>query len=101
MVSGFFLLLGDGSQQQDNTPLALGVLSMGENGELKVLEAPKAETTALATLDDNINTGLIAAVEEDYEALNGDSSSTYVKALVSRTFCPLPSTMVSTIDVDS
>ena len=72
---------------------------MGENGELKVLEAPKAETTALATLDDNINTGLIAAVEEDYEALNGDSSSTYVKALVSRTFCPLPSTMVSTIDV--
>ncbi len=93
------LLLGDGSQQQDNTPLALGVLSMGENGELKVLEAPKAETTALATLDDNINTGLIAAVEEDYEALNGDSSSTYVKALVSRTFCPLPSTMVSTIDV--
>ncbi|MCI6552084.1 MAG: transcriptional regulator [Lachnospiraceae bacterium] len=91
------LLLGEGDVKKDNTPLALGVLSMGDDGELKVLEAPKAETTALAAVDDHINTGLIAALKEDYEALNEDSNS-YTEALVARTFCPLASTMESGID---
>lgn len=91
------LLLGTG-QSEDKTPLALGVLSMGEDGELKILEAPKAETTAIATIDDNVNKGLIQALEEDYEAINEDSND-YVKALVSRTFCPLASTMVTDIDI--
>lgn len=93
------LLLGAGDGSKDNTPLALGILSMGEDGELKILEAPKAETKALATLDDNINKGLITAIEEDYEAIN-EQPNDYVKALVARTFCPLPSTMVSTVDIE-
>ena len=92
------LLLGEAEEKKDNTPLALGVLSMDENGELKVLEAPKAETSELMVVDDNVNAGLIAALEEDYEALNEESSD-YVKALVTRTYCPLASTMVSSIDI--
>ena len=92
------LLLGEAEEKKDNTPLALGVLSMDENGELKVLEAPKAETSELMVVDDNVNAGLIAALEEDYEALNEESSD-YVKALVTRTSCPLASTMVSSIDI--
>lgn len=92
------LLLGDGSEKKDNTPLALGVLSMGETGELRILEAPKAETTALATVDDHVNAGLIAALKEDYEALNEESND-YVTSLVARTFCPLASTMESQIDI--
>ena len=91
------LLLGDGTEKKDNTPLALGVLSMGNDGELRVLEAPKVETTALATVDDNINAGLIAALKEDYQALNEESND-YTEALVARTFCPLASTMESGID---
>ncbi len=91
------LLLGDGGDKKDNTPLALGVLSMGEGGELRILEAPKVETTALAAVDDNVNTGLIEALKEDYEALNEESND-YVEALVARTFCPLSSTMESRID---
>ena len=91
------LLLGDGGDKKDNTPLALGVLSMDESGELKVLEAPKAETTDLVTVDDNVNTGLIEALKEDYEALNEEGND-YVKELVARTFCPLSSTMESGID---
>ncbi len=91
------LLLGDGGEKRDNTPLALGVLSMGEDGELRVLEAPKVETTALAAVDDNVNTGLREALKEDYEALNEESND-YVGALVARTFCPLASTMESSID---
>ena len=92
------LLLGEAEEKKDNTPLALGVLSMDENGELKVLEAPKVETSELMVVDDNVNAGLIAALEEDYEALNEESSD-YVKALVTRTYCPLASTMVSNIDI--
>jgi len=91
------LLLGDGTEKKDNTPLALGVLSMGTDGELRVLEAPKVETTALATVDDNVNAGLIAALKEDYQALNEESNE-YTEALVARTFCPLSSTMESSID---
>ncbi len=92
------LLLGEAEEKTDNVPLALGVLSMDEKGELKILEAPKAEAAELMVVDDNVNAGLIAALEEDYEALNEESSD-YVKALVTRTYCPLASTMVSSIDV--
>ncbi len=92
------LLLETAEEKKDNTPLALGVLSMDEKGELKVLEAPKPETAELMVVDDQINAGLIAALEEDYEALNEEKSD-YVRALVTRTYCPLASTMVSSIDV--
>lgn len=94
------LLLGDGGDQKDNTPLALGVLSMGEGGELRILEAPKVETTALTTVDDNVNMGLIEALKDDYEAISGESNE-YVEALVARTFCPLSSTMESKIDKET
>lgn len=91
------LLLGGGGEEKDNTPLALGVLSMGEQGELRVLEAPKVETTALITVDDQVNAGLIEALKEDYEAINEENND-YVSALVARTFCPLTSTMESRIN---
>ncbi len=91
------LLLGEGGDAKDNTPLALGVLSMGENGELKVLEAPKVESTALVVVDDKVNTGLIEALKEDYHALNEEGND-YVATLVARTFCPLTSTMEGSID---
>ena len=93
------LLLTSGGGGEGDAPLALGVLTMGEDGELKVIEAPKkAESTALVTLDDQVNEGLIEVIGEDYEALNEDHND-YVKSLVVRTFCPLPSTMVTEIDV--
>lgn len=92
------LLLGSGEQKKGEAPIALGMLTMGDKGELKVLEAPKQETTALATVDDNINTGLVAALKDDYSAVN-DSPSDYVQDLVVRTFCPLPSTTQTEIDV--
>ncbi|MHC1748124.1 MAG: transcriptional regulator [Cellulosilyticaceae bacterium] len=93
------LLLGESEDKKDDTPLKLGVLSMGEDGELKILEAPKAETTALAKLDDDVNAGLIEALQDDYDAIN-DEPSDYVKSLVVRSFCPLTSTMQSEIDVE-
>ena len=93
------LLLGAGDQGTNPNQIALGMLTMGDNGELKVLEAPKQETTALAAIDDHINTGLVAALEEDYQAVN-EAPSDYVQSLVVRTFCPLPSTIQTEIDVE-
>ncbi len=93
------LLLGSDEDNSSKESFSLGLLSMGENGELKVLEAPKKEETALVAVDDNANQGLIKAFEDDYEEVS-ESKSEYVKSLVVRTFCPLASTMESSIDVD-
>ncbi|MHC1686019.1 MAG: transcriptional regulator [Clostridiaceae bacterium] len=93
------LLLGQEEDKGNNVELKIGALSMGENGELKILEAPKNEDNALVVLDDNANSGLIQAFEEDYEAVS-DVKADYVKSLVVRTFCPLVSTMESKIDLD-
>lgn len=92
------LLLGADSEKNADVPLQIGVLSMGENGELKVLEAPKPEETSLVAIDDNANLGLIEAFEDDYDDVN-ETKSDYVKSLVVRTFCPLASTMESSIDL--
>lgn len=94
------LLLGGGEQKNDGQEIVPGYLSLGDNGELKVLEAPKTDTTALVTLDDNVNTGLMEVIKEDYEAVNSVSND-YVQNLVVRTFCPLASTQQTTIDVET
>lgn len=94
------LLLSSGGGGEGDAPLQLGVLTMGEEGELKIIEAPKPETAgALVTLDDQVNNGLMEVIGEDYEALNEENHNDYVKALVTRTFCPLPSTVVSEVDM--
>lgn len=92
------LLLGDGQREQDDAQLCLGVLKMDENGELRVLEAPKESKKELMVLDDNANTGLIQAIKQDYVDLNGDENE-YVMSLVARTFCPMNSTIESVVDV--
>lgn len=94
------LLLGGGEQQNNGQPIAPGYLSLGDKGELKVLEAPKADTTALVALDDNVNTGLMEVIKEDYEAVNVQTND-YVQNLVVRTFCPLSSTQQTEIDVET
>lgn len=94
------LLLSQGDGKKDSAPLLLGVLNMGDDGELKVLEAPKENTTAIANIDDNANAGLIAELESDYDDVNGAGTSSYVRSLVVRSFCPLSSTTVQSIEID-
>lgn len=91
------LLLGSGETKQGGQDFKAGLLSMGEDGELKILEMKQEENTQLTVVDDEINTSLIAAFKEDYDALN-ENPSDYVRELVVRTFCPLNSTMESTVD---
>ena len=90
--------MGDRENAEGGQKFTAGLLSMGDDGELKILEASKEEDTRLAVVDDSANTGLIAAFKEDYEALN-ENHSEYVRDLVVRTFCPLTSTMESEVDL--
>lgn len=92
------LLLGRTKEKEERKALALGVLTISEEGELKVIEAPKDGEAALLPLDEHENAGLIKALEEDYDALNENGSS-YVRQLVVRTFCPLSSKAEAEIDV--
>lgn len=82
------LLLGDGETKQGGQEFKAGLLSMGEDGELKILEMKQEENTQLAVVDDQINTGLIEAFKEDYDALN-DLQSDYVRDLVVRHVLPV------------
>lgn len=93
------LLLGQEDTEDNGEVLKIGLLSMGENGELKILEAPKEEENALVVLDDGANTGLMEAFKEDYDVIN-EVKSDYVRDLVVRTFCPLTSTLESKINVE-
>ncbi len=91
------LLLGDGESRQGGPDFKAGLLSMGEDGELKILEMKQEESTQLAVVDDEVNLSLMDAFREDYDALN-DNPSGYVRDLVVRTFCPLSSTMESNVN---
>jgi len=91
------LLLGSGETAQRGQEFKAGLLSMGDDGELKILEMKQEEGTQLAIVDDHINTSLIQTFRDDYDALN-DNRSDYVRELVVRTFCPLSSTVESSVD---
>ncbi|GLC81740.1 transcriptional regulator [Lacrimispora brassicae] len=92
------LLLGDGEDKQGDQTFKAGLLSMGDDGELKILEMKQEAGTQLAVVDDKINTSLIEVFQEDYDSLN-ENHSDYVRNLVVRTFCPLVSTMESNVDL--
>lgn len=83
------LLYGKTKEENKEAAFQAGLLTMGDQGELKIIEAPKKETAALMVMDEQRNGNLVAAFEKDYEAIT-DNPSTYVKDLVVRTFCPLP-----------
>lgn len=94
------LLLGSTEGADASEQFKAGLLTMGEDGELKIIEAPKEETTSLAALDDSNTAGLVQALSEDYDAIAEDSASPYVSDLVVRTFCPLSNITAEEIDFD-
>ncbi|TVX95084.1 transcriptional regulator [Cohnella terricola] len=90
------LLLGSSQEENKSEAVQIGMLSIGESGELKIIEAPKNDGTDLMLLEDSGSNSLAAVYGEDYDSVS-DTSSTYVKDLVVRTFCPLP-TVQSNVD---
>ncbi len=94
------LLLGSSEKEDGGNVFKAGVLNLGDNGELRITEVQKTESTELLTINDNVNTGLIEVFKEDYQELN-ENPSDYVQNLVVRTYCPLQSTADSTIDTET
>ena len=94
------LLLGAGEDGQMGQRIAAGIAKFEEDGTLKILEAPKVETTALALADGASSAQLATLLEEDYTASSGeDEPSGYVKALVVRTFSPLATQIATEVDL--
>lgn len=94
------LLLGNGGQEKDGKGVVAGVLTMGNKGELRILEAPREESTSLAVVDDEVTAGLVEVLADDYRSVN-ESPNDYVQNLVVRTFCPLTATTPTAIDVET
>lgn len=92
------LLFGQTQENSGAEAIQIGMLTMGDNGELKILEAPKSDSTALMVMDEDRSTSLVGVFEEDYNAIT-ENPSDYVKDLVIRTFCPLPA-IESEIDIE-
>ncbi|MCX7746220.1 MAG: transcriptional regulator [Clostridia bacterium] len=92
------LLFGRSQDENKSEAIQIGLLTMGENGELKIIEAPKSDSNALMLMDESRNNSLVTVFEEDYEAVT-ENASAYVKDLVVRTFCPLPAVQTE-IDIE-
>lgn len=92
------LLFGKSQEDGDVEAIQIGMLTMGDNGELKILEAPKNDNNALMVLDEDKNNNLVSVFEEDYSAIT-ENPSDYIKDLVVRTFCPLPAVQTE-IDIE-
>lgn len=92
------LLAGNSGDGNKAEKFIAGQLTLGEGGELKILELPQQDSTELMMLEENTNNALIEAFKDDYENVN-DNPNDYVSDLVIRTFCPLPVTNSIEIDV--
>lgn len=91
------IMIGNGDSSRKSEEIKIGMLTMSEKGELKIIEKPKEESRALA-ITTNKNTEVLAqCFEEDYDAINEEPND-YIKNLVVRTFVPLPAT-IDDIDV--
>ncbi|MGC5773921.1 transcriptional regulator [Paenibacillus pabuli] len=83
------LLLGRAQEETSSEAIQVGQLTIGESGELKIIEAPKSDNNELMLLDEATSTDLTQVFAEDYDSLS-ETPSPYVQDLVVRTFCPLP-----------
>lgn len=92
------LLLGQSQDGENSEPLKIGVLTMEESGQLKIIEAPKPEETEVALIGESSNNSLALIFKDDYESVN-ENPNDYVGSLVVRTFAPI-ATIQGEIDVE-
>lgn len=92
------VLITGGELGRKSEEIKLGLLSMNDKGELKIVENKEKKTKALTVTKSLNNNSLVKYFEEDYEAVTEESND-YVKKLVVRTFAPLP-TVLEEINYD-
>lgn len=91
------IMIGNSDSSRKSEEIKIGMLTMSEKGELKIIEKSKGESTAL-TISTNKNNELLAEhFAADYDDVSEEPND-YIKNLVVRTFVPLPVT-INDIDV--
>lgn len=86
---------GDGGPSEK---FVAGLLTIGDEGELKIIEKPKSESTELALVEEGSTNALMEVFREDYENIT-ENPTDYVADLVVRTFCPLPVVDAAELDI--
>ncbi len=86
------LLVGGGQDDGEAEEIEIGMLTMNEEGELKILETSTEEDQEAlpGSQQEEQTNALVETFEEDYEAIT-ENPTPYVKDLVVRTFAPISS----------
>lgn len=92
------VLIGQSENGGKAEEIKIGMLTMDEHGELKIIEEKSKKSTALTVASNQHNQLLAQYFEDDFEEVNEEPND-YVKNLVVRTFVPLP-TVIEEIDVE-
>lgn len=92
------LLAGRSGDNDKAEKFIAGMLTIGEEGELKIIERPKTESTELMIANEGNTNALVEVFKEDYENVT-ENPTDYVSELVVRTFCPLPVTNTAELDI--
>lgn len=92
------LMIGSSSSNGKSEEIKVGMLTMSEKGELKIIEKTKEESTALAIAPTKNNEVLAEHFKNDYYERTKDPND-YVRDLVVRTFVPLPAP-ITEVDVE-
>ena len=90
------LLIGNDSNNFKSEKIKLGMLQVGEKGELEVIEYKQENQTSLAMIEEKNTTALVEAFRDDYENVT-DEPNKYISDLVVRTFVPLAKTNPSAL----
>ena len=92
------LMIGNGSSNGKAEEIKVGMLTMSEKGELKIIEKANEESTALTITTNRNNEILAEHFSADYDEVSEEPND-YIRNLVVRTFAPLPAT-IENIDVE-
>lgn len=92
------ILITGGDNTKKSEKIKLGLLSMNDKGELKIIENKEKKEKSLMIADSSNIGSLVKYFEEDYEAVTEEPND-YIKKLVVRTFAPLP-TVLEEINYD-
>ena len=87
------LLIGHDENNAKSEKIKLGMLQVGDKGELEVIEYKQEESRALTLIEEKHTTELVEAFRDDYESISEEPSQ-YISDLVVRTFVPLAKSIV-------
>ena len=82
------LLIGHDENNAKSEKIKLGMLQVGDKGELEVIEYKQEESRALTLVEEKYTTELVEAFRDDYESISEEPNQ-YISDLVVRTFVPL------------